>query len=66
MTQLMLNSKISNITKETSFFANFDKDSNLFEVERNHKSVQSVMKRIEILKRVHENIISMQERSAKY
>lgn len=38
MTQLALNSKISNTTKKTPFFANFEKKSNLFEKELEHVS----------------------------
>ncbi len=36
MTQLALNAKISNITKITLFFANYNKELNLFKEERKH------------------------------
>jgi hypothetical protein len=66
MTQLALNAKISDITKVTSFFANFDREPNLFDRERNHLTAQSAIERIATLKKVHDNITSMQIRSAKY
>jgi hypothetical protein len=36
MAQLVLNARISNITKITSFFVNYDRKSNLFNQERKH------------------------------
>jgi hypothetical protein len=66
MTQLALNAKISDTTKITSFFANFDKESNLFNQERKHLTAQSAIKRVATLKKVHDNITMMQIRSAKY
>jgi len=66
MTQLTLNAKISNITKITSFFVNYNKELNLFEEERKHLLAQLVIKRIATLKKVHNNILMMQERSTKY
>ncbi len=66
MAQLALNAKVSNTTKVTSFFANYDKELNLFEEERSHRSAQSAIKKIETLKRVHDNIFKMQEKSTKY
>ncbi len=38
MAQLALNAKVSNTTKETSFFANYGKEPNLFREERKHLS----------------------------
>jgi hypothetical protein len=66
MAQLALNAKISDITKMTPFFANFGKESNLFDRERNHLTAQSAIERITTLKKVHDNITSMQIKSAKY
>ena len=66
MTQLTLNAKVSNITKVTSFFANYNKKLNLFKKERTHLLAQSTIERVETLKRVHDNISKMQERSTKY
>jgi hypothetical protein len=66
MTQLALNAKVSDITKVTSFFVNFDKESNLFGQERKHLTAQSAIERIATLKKVHDNITSMQIRSIKY
>jgi len=66
MTQLALNAKVSNTIKVTSFFANYDKELNLFEEERKHLLAQLAIERIETLKRVYDNIFKMQERFAKY
>ena len=61
MTQLTLNAKISNIIKILSFFANFEKKLNLFEIFKKHKSTNAIIQKINILKRIHENIIKMQK-----
>jgi len=66
MTQLALNVKISNITKITLFFVNYDKKLNLFEKQRTHLLAQLAIERIETLKKIHDNIFKMQERSIKY
>jgi hypothetical protein len=66
MAQLALNAKVLNITKVTSFFANYDKESNLFGEERTHLLAQSAIERVETLKRVYDNISKMQERSIRY
>ncbi len=66
MAQLALNAKVSDTTKITPFFANFDKKSNLFGQERKHLTAQLAIERIATLKKVHDNIASMQIRSAKY
>ncbi len=66
MTQLALNAKVSNITKITSFFANYNKESNLFEKERTHLFAQLVIERVATLKKIHDNISRMQEKSIKY
>jgi len=66
MAQLALNAKVSDTTKVTPFFANYGKEPNLFGEERTHLSAQSAIERIETLKRVHDNISKMQERSTKY
>jgi hypothetical protein len=66
MTQLALNAKVSDTTKVTPFFVNFDKESNLFDQERRHLTAQLVIERIATLKKIHDNIASMQIRSAKY
>ncbi len=66
MTQLTLNAKISNITKITLFFANYNREPNLFEEERKHLLAQLVIERVATLKKIHDNILMMQERSIKY
>ena len=54
MMQLTLNSKSSNTIKKTSFFANFEQDFKFFEQELSHKTTQEVIKKIEMLKKMHE------------
>jgi len=66
MAQLALNAKVSNIIKVTSFFANYGKKLNLFEKERTHLLAQLAIERVETLKKIHDNISKMQERSTKY
>ena len=66
MTQLAFNFKQSETTKITSFFANFDKNFNLFESFRKNKSAQTIMKRVNTLKKIHQNITKMQQTSIKY
>ena len=66
MTQLTLNAKISDITKITPFFVNFNKKSNLFNREKKHLTAQSVIERITTLKKVHDNITTMQNKLIKY
>jgi hypothetical protein len=66
MTQLALNAKVSDITKVTPFFVNFGKESNLFGQERRHLTAQLIIERIATLKKVHDNITSMQIKSVKY
>jgi len=66
MTQLALNAKVSNITKVTPFFANYGKESNLFDNERRHLLTQSTIERVAMLKKIQSNISFMQKRLAKY
>jgi len=66
MTQLALNTKISNIIKITLFFANYNKKLNLFEKKRTHLFAQLVIERVTTLKKIHDNISKMQKRSIKY
>ncbi len=66
MIQLALNAKISNITKIILFFANYDKESNLFENERQHLFAQLVIERVTMLKKIQNNISFMQKKLIKY
>ena len=43
MTQLILNVKVSNIIKVTSFFANFEKKFNLFEKSKNQVLIEATI-----------------------
>jgi hypothetical protein len=63
MIQLALNAKISNITKITLFFANYNKELNLFKKKRMHLLTQLVIERVVTLKKIYDNISKMQERS---
>ena len=66
MTQLTFNFKISNTTKKTSFFTNFKKKFNLFERKLSHVSTQLTIKKTEIFKTIHNNIVRMQQKFAIY
>ena len=66
ITQLTLNVKVLNTIKESSFFANFEKDSNLFESFKIERTTQTVIEKIDILKKIHNSILQMQERSTTY
>ena len=66
MTQLALNSKVSNTTKTIPFFANFGKKPNLFEKKLQHVSTQSAIERAKTLKEIHSNIVRMQQRFTAY
>jgi len=65
MTQLTLNAKISNITKITLFFVNYNKEFNLFKKEQKHLLTQLVIERIATLKKIYNNILKMQKKSIK-
>jgi len=64
--QLAFNTKISNTTKITLFFANYSKKSNFFKKERMHLSAQLAIEKIAILKKIHNNILEIQKRLVKY
>ena len=66
MTQLTFNSKISNTTKTIPSFANFGKKPNLFEKKLQHVSAQSAIKRAKTFKKIHSNIVRMQQKSTAY
>ena len=66
MTQLALNFKILNTTKKTLFFANFKKKFNLFKRKLSHVSAQSAIKKTEIFKTIHNNIVWIQQKFAIY
>ncbi len=66
MAQLTLNAKISNVTKITLFFVNYNRKFNLFKEERKHLLAQLIIERVEILKKIYDNILKMQKKSIKY
>ena len=66
MTQLTLNVKVSNTTKVTSFFANFEKESNLFEISRNQISTKATITKGNTIKAIQKNILKMQKNSTTY
>ena len=52
MAQLILNVKVSNITKVTPFFANFEKKSNLFERSKNQVSIEATITKENTIKTI--------------
>ena len=66
MTQLTLNVKVSSITKVTSFFANFGRESNLFGRPRNQISIEATIKKGNLIRTLRDNISKMQEGSTTY
>ena len=61
MTQLTLNVKVSNITKTTLFFANFEKKTNLFERSKNLISIETTITKRNTIKMIQNNISKMQK-----
>ena len=66
MTQIVINSRVSNTTKVSLYFINFDRKSNLFEQELQHVTVNLTMNRVKKLKNIKKNIQKMQLKSEKY
>ena len=66
MTQIAMNNKISNTTKISSYFVNYERESNLFEKKLKHVSADSTMNRVKRLKNIRENIQKMHLKSEKY
>ena len=63
MTQLILNAKISNITKITLFFANFEKKSNFFEKSKNQVSIVTTITKKNTIKKIQNNIFKMEKKT---
>ena len=66
MTQLTLNIKQFETTKITSFFANYERNSNLFDYKKSLMLTNVAKSRVEMLKKVHENIMKMQKKTSTY
>ena len=66
MTQLTLNVKVSNTTKVTLFFANFERESNLFERPKNQISIEATISKENAIKRIQNNIFKMQTNLTTY
>ena len=66
MTQLTLNIKQFDITKVTSFFANYERNSNLFDYKEPLVLTDVAKLRVEMFKEVHENIMKIQKRTFNY
>ena len=66
MTQIAMNSRVSNTTKISSYFVNFGKKSNLFKQELDHVSADLIMNRVKRLKDIRDNIQKMQLKFKKY
>ena len=63
---MTLNTKVSKIIKILSFFANFEKKFNLFEIFKKHKLIDAIILKINTLKQIYENIIKLQKHFANY
>ena len=66
MTQIAMNNKVSNKTKVSSYFVNFDRESNLFEQKLRHILADLVMNQVKRLKNIKNNIQEMQLKFEKY
>ena len=66
MTQIAMNNKILNTIKISSYFVNFDKESNLFEQKLKHVVADLIMNRVKKFKNIKDNIQKMQFKSEKY
>ena len=66
MTQIAINNKVSNTTKISSYFANFDRESNLFKQELEHVAANLIMNRVKRLKNIKDNIQKIQLKFEKY
>ena len=63
---MTFNTRVSNITKISSFFTNFEKNFNLFESKLSNKLTQTIIEKINTLKTVQKNIVNMQKKSIIY
>ena len=66
MIQIAMNNKISNTTKISFYFVNYERELNLFGKELNHASTDSVMNQVKKLKNIRKNIQKMHFKSEKY
>ena len=63
MTQLTLSIKQFDTTKVISFFANYERNSNLFDYKESSMLTNVAKSRIEIFKMIYENIVKMQNKT---
>ena len=66
MAQLILNVKVSNITKVTPFFVNYGREPNLFNRSRNQVSIEATTIKGNAIKAIQKNIFKMQKYSTTY
>ena len=66
MTQLSFNAKESKTIKITLFFANYKRKFNLFCHKESSMLIKIAKNKMKILKRIHENILKMQQRFENY
>ena len=66
MTQIAMNNKISNTTKISSYYVNFERKSNLFKQKLQHASANVIINRVKRLKNIKNNIQKMQFKFEKY
>ena len=63
---MTLNIKQFNTTKTILFFANYERNSNLFNYKKSSILTNVAKLRVEIFKKVHENITKMQNKTFEY
>ena len=66
MIQIAMNNKILNTIKISSYFVNFDKESNLFKQKLKHVAADLIMNRVKKLKNIKNNIQKIQFKFEKY
>ena len=66
MKQLFFIAKESKTIKATSFFVNYERESNLLNYLQFSMLTKVAKNKIDIFKKVHENIFKMQQRFATY
>ena len=66
MTQIAMNSRVSNTTKVSSYFINFGRELNLFEQELQYVSTDLILNRIKRFKNIKSNIQKMQLKFERY
>ena len=66
MTQLALNAKQFDIIKKILFFANYERNPNMFNYRESLVLTKVAKSRVKTLKQMHDNIVKMQKKSSIY